>query len=53
MDAWEKYEKVLEALGAERMADSMMQWLDSRTLDKMVSDIATDWEIELDEDEDE
>lgn len=49
MDAYEKYCKLTDILGAGKLADEMFSWFNSDTMDECMDDIANTWDIKFDD----
>lgn len=43
---WELFDKLVEAISAERLAEDICKYLDMDTMNKALESIATDWEVE-------
>lgn len=47
MDAYEKYCKLTDILGAGKLADEMFSWFNSDTMNGCMDDIANTWGIDF------
>lgn len=47
MDAYEKYCKLTDILGAGKLADEIFSWFTSDTMDECMDDIANTWDIDF------
>lgn len=47
MNSWDRYERLLDAMGAESLCDALARAMSSDELDELCEFIARDYEIEF------
>ena len=52
MRNWELFDRLLETLGGEKVAEELIRYLDSDTANRYLESIARDYEITDEEEED-
>ena len=50
---WDLFDKLVEALGGEKLAEEIIRYMDSDTANRYLESIAKEYEIEDEESEDE
>lgn len=50
---WSLFDRLVEALGGEELSEVLIKYLDSDTANRYMESIAREYEIEVDEEEDE
>lgn len=53
MRNWDVFDKLLEILGGEKLAEDLISYMDSDTANRYLESLARDYEIENEESEDE
>ena len=53
MRNWSVFNKLLEVLGGEKLAENLIRYMDSDTANRYLESLARDYEIEYEESEDE
>ena len=48
---WELFDRLLETLGGEKLAEELIRYLNSDTANSYLESIAREWEIEYEEEE--
>ena len=51
MRNWELFDRLLETLGGEKLAEELIRYMDSDTANRYLEGIAREWEVEYEEEE--